>query len=69
MYRVESCLGIKPCFTLGNCAFRKLRNDTQLVLGEMGIAIQKLDSCNGIDEESGRSVAQQIDVFVIWPPP
>jgi hypothetical protein len=67
--RVKSCLGVEPCLPLGSCTFWKLYNDIQSMFGEVGIAIQKLDSCNGIDEESSRSVTQYIDVFVTRPPP
>lgn len=30
--------------------------------------IQKLDSCDGIDKESGCPSTEQINVFVAWPP-
>ena len=55
---VKSCPGIEPCFTLGSSTFWKLQNDIQLMLWETKTAIQKLDSCNGIDKQSSRSAAQ-----------
>jgi hypothetical protein len=36
--------------------------------GEVDFAIQKLDSGDGVNEESGCSVTQQVDVFVARPP-
>jgi hypothetical protein len=38
------------------------------MFGEVGFAIQKLDSRNGINKEPSRSVTQQVDVFVARPP-
>ena len=58
---------LKSCFALGSRTFWKPYDGTQSVLGEMGVAIQKLDGCNGIDKQSSCSAAQQIDVLVTRP--
>jgi hypothetical protein len=49
-------------------AFWKVYDHVQSLCGGIGFVIQKLDSCDSIDEESSCPLTEQIDVFVTWPP-
>ena len=48
----------------GSCAFRNLHDDIQPALREMKVAIQELDSRNGISKQSRCSATQYVDLLI-----
>jgi hypothetical protein len=65
VYRESSVVfGLNCVLALGGCIFGKLCNSTNRCSGKVGIAVQKLDGRNGINEEPSRSMTQHVNLFV-----